>query len=418
MSQRIAITGMGVVSPIGIGVAAYWEALLARRSGISVRPGFEELSNPYRLWAPVRDFDGRQFIKPRKALKVMAEPIQFGNAAAIMARDDAGIEDNQIDPDRAGTVMGIDAFFADPHDVVPLIEACRVDGEMHEELWGEYFTREIEPLWMLKYLPNMVASHITIAMDARGPSNSVCHGESSGLAAVIESMSLLERGLADLAYAGGTGIPTEWTGMVYRGPSRLSPRVMEPDQAVRPFDVDRDGVVLGQGAGTVVLETEDHARQRKAPIHGFLRGRAMGFANPRQPDQMTARIVQVIDEALASAGISGEQVALVNAHGGGEKQLDAVEAQAIHRALPHAPVVSQKGHYGQIGPGGGVLELIATARSLQENVAPPTLNHTRPGDDCPVQVVTEPTPVNGRFAVKLSLSWTGQIACVVVEAAD
>ncbi len=206
--------------------------------------------------------------------------------------------------------------------------------------------------------------------------------------------------------------------MVYRGPSRLSQRVMEPDQAVRPFDVDRDGYVLGQGAGAVVMETEEHAQKRGARIHGFLRGRAMGFAHRERPEEMTRRIAEVAGEALSSAGITADQIALVNAHGGGEKYLDAVEARAIHQLLPHAPVISQKGHYGQIGPGGGVLELIATIRALQENVAPPTRNHVQAGEDCPIQVLTEPTEIKGRFALKLSLSWTGQIACVVVEAAD
>ena len=260
MSREVVITGMGVVSPIGIGLETFWQSLLNGVSGIKVRPDFEHTELPFRLWAPVDAFDGRQYVKPRKAIKVMSRPIQFGFAAAQMAAEQANLLDSGVNPDRMGTVFGSEAFFADPLDVSSLFQKCVTAGAYDDTRWGEYFMREIEPLWMLKYLPNMVASHISIAIDSRGPSNTICHGESSGLFAAIEGVELLHRGSADVVVVGGTSCPLGVTGMVYRGSERLSKKIrQDPEQVVRPFDIDRDGGVLGEGAGAIVLETKEHA---------------------------------------------------------------------------------------------------------------------------------------------------------------
>ena len=414
MNRNVVITGLGVVSPVGIGIEAFWQALLDRASGIAVRPELESTRSPFRLWAPVRDFEGKQYIKPRKAIKVMCPPIQFGYVAAKLAAEQAGILEGAGDRQRIGTVFGADAFFADPHDVVSAIQKCRIEGRFMADQWGEQFSRQIEPLWMLKYLPNMVASHISIALDARGPSNSICHGESSGLSAIIEGVSLVERRTADAVVAGGTGWPIEWTGMVYRGVERLSRRIDDPDQAVRPFDADRDGTVLGEGAGAIVLESAEVAEARGATILARVLGRGRRFSPPGNRAFVQA-IAGAIEQALSDAEIAADEIALVSAHGSAEPDCDAAEAQAIHQTLGDVPVIAQKGNIGQIGPGGSVLELATAILSLNRGQLPPTRNHFSTGADCPIQVVAEPRPIDGRYALKLSLSTTGQINTLVIE---
>ena len=217
----ISITGMGMVCPIGIGSDALWSSLASGKSGVGVREEFADTDSPMRLAAQVRDFDGKLFVKPRKALKVMCRPIQFGVAAAQMAVEQAGLTDHQVDPDRYSTMFGTEAFFADPQEVATVFRKCIVNRCYDHDRWGEYSMREIEPLWMLKYLPNMVASHLSIAHDARGPSNTICQGDVSSLLAIIESVDLIERGMSDVVIAGGSGAQISFTGMIYRGLERL-----------------------------------------------------------------------------------------------------------------------------------------------------------------------------------------------------
>ena len=176
LSKSVVVTGIGVVSPIGIGSEAFWDSLQAGKSGIISREDLANTDGPFRIAAPVAGFEGKRLIKPRKAIKIMCQPIQFGVAAAMMAAEQAGLAAAEISADRIGTIFGTETFFANPHEVSDIFRRCTVDGQFKHDLWGQFINAEIEPLWMLKYLPNMVASHISIALDARGPSNSICQG--------------------------------------------------------------------------------------------------------------------------------------------------------------------------------------------------------------------------------------------------
>ncbi|MEE2826339.1 MAG: beta-ketoacyl synthase N-terminal-like domain-containing protein [Planctomycetota bacterium] len=417
MKREVVITGMGVVSPIGIGVEPFWQSLLGGVSGVKVRPEFEQTELPFRLWAPVDDFDGRQYVKPRKAIKVMSRPIQFGFAAAQMAAEQAGLIDSGVDPDRIGAVFGTEAFFADPLDVDSLFHKCVTDGTYDDTQWGQHFMREIEPLWMLKYLPNMVASHISISIDSRGPSNTICHGESSGLYAVIEGAELIQRGAADAVIVGGTSCPLGLTGMVYRGPDRLSKKIQgDPDGVVRPFDADRDGSVLGEGAGAIVLETRQHAETRGAQVLARLRGYNSTFGPP-QTDDFSAAIRRCLATALETSGVSADELAHLNAHGSALVSEDALEATGIDQALGNVPVVANKGHFGDIGAGASAIELVAAIQSAMTRVLPATLNCDNPAADCPVNVNTTQATTDKSTAAKLACSKTGQVCSVIVDSA-
>ena len=231
---QVVVTGVGVVAPVGVGADSFWDSLVAGRSGVSLRAGFEDVQLPHRIAASVSGFVGKDYIKPRKSLKIMCGPIQYGCAAAAMAVDQANFAEGVLTQERVGTVFGTETFFADPGEVADVFQKCMVDSEYQHDRWGEFALREIQPLWMLKYLPNMAASHISIAMDARGPSNSICQGEASGLLSLVEAADLIQRGVADVVVAGGTGSQMALVSTLYRGVDSLATTSINPS---RPRDL-------------------------------------------------------------------------------------------------------------------------------------------------------------------------------------
>jgi len=413
-NSEVVVTGVGVVSPIGVGVEAFWQSLIEGKSGVKVRPGFEDTDWPLRIYAPVDDFDPRKYIKPRKAIKVMCRPIQFGCSAAAMAATDAGLDDFEVNPDRLATLFGTETFFADPSEVADVFRKCIVDKNYEHSRWGEFAMREIQPLWMLKYLPNMVASHISISMDARGPSNSICQGEASSILAIIEGADLIRRGAADVVVAGGTGSRMALTSMLYRGREELSHRILEPEKASRPFDIDRDGLVAGEGAGAVILESLSHAEKRGKTPYGRLLG-----ASSSHCDRSNARFEEALSVNIQSALKHSDmkaKIGHVNAHADARVQNDRIEAQGIHDALGNTLTCSNKGNFGELGPGGSAVELVSMILSARDKIVPATLNLDHLDPACPVNASNQNESVESNSAIKISISSTGQIASLVFEA--
>ncbi len=408
---EVVVTGIGVVTPIGIGIEDFWQALVAGKSGVRVRRGFEDTDLPLRIAASVEDFDARKFIKPRKALKVMCEPIQFGCAAAAMAATDAGLDDLETDPDRLAIVVGTETFFADPIETADVFRKCIIDQNYEHSRWGEFAMREIQPLWMLKYLPNMVASHISIAMDARGPSNSICQAEASSALAIIEGADIIRRGAADIVVAGGTGSRMCLTSMLYRGASNLSHRILEPEKASRPFDANRDGLVAGEGAGALILESKQHALSRGVRPYAEL----IGFSRThcaREDKRFVAALAQNLNTVVEQCQIRGE-LSHINAHADAIVDFDRAEAAAIAEVLGDLPVATNKGNFGNLGPGTSAVEIAATLLALRHKQLPANINYETPDPDCPVNVITQPLELSLPAAIKTSISSTGQIATLV-----
>jgi 3-oxoacyl-[acyl-carrier-protein] synthase II len=415
LSCGVVITGMGVVSPLGTDTGTFWSALTRRVSGVRVREEFAGVRHPFRIAAEVRDFEARNFVRPRKALKVMCRPIQYGFAASTQAVDQSGIA-GQVDPERFSTVFGTEAFYADPEEVALVFRKCIVNRCYDHSRWGEYAMREIEPLWMLKYLPNMVASHISIACDARGPSNTICQAEASSLLAIIEAIDLIRRGAADAAIAGGTGSLLATTGMIYRGLHRLSKRIDEPEQASRPFDLGRDGMVAGEGAAAFVLEREDFARARGvrpiARILGFDRGFAPGAS-------MEQAIASTLETSLRRAELTPADLGHCNAHGFSTPEDDIREARGIAKSLGDVPVIAPKSNFGNPGPGTGSLELLTSVQACRTGLLPPVLNLEQQDPECPIRMVDgEGLRSNHPTAVTLNFTETGQFCSLVLETPD
>lgn len=414
-NREVVITGVGVVSPIGIGNEAFWSSLTSGVSGVSVREPFSNSDTAFRIAAPVRGFDPKQFVKPRKAIKIMCPPIQFGCAAAAMAVEDAGIDRDLLDPERTGTVFGTETFFADPAEVADVFRKCTVDKDYQHDRWGEFAIREIQPLWMLKYLPNMAASHISIALNAQGPSNSICQGEVSGLLALIEAADLIRRNAVDIVMTGGTGSQMALTAMLCRGAGLLTKQVSDPEKASRPFDRSRDGMVVGEGSGALVLESAEHAKARGATPLATLAGWCRSYRDSNGDDFQMA-IGDNYRTALRRADLSPQSVDLINANASGSILGDRAEANAISHVFgPDTPVVAHKSNFGNVGPGTSIIELIGGVLSKKFGICPATINCENVDPDFQINVQSKTTELKSDVILKSSFSSTGQIASVVLR---
>jgi 3-oxoacyl-[acyl-carrier-protein] synthase II len=414
-NRELFITGLGVVSPIGIGPESFWGGLVGKISGVAVRSEFEGTSIPLRLAAKIKDFDPKNHIENRKSIKIMCLPIQHGCAAAMMAFRNAGFAADSLNPDRLGTLFGTETFFADPQEVADVFRHCTIDKDYQHDRWGEFAMRKIQPLWMLKYLPNMAASHISIMLDARGHSNSICQGEVSGLIALIEAAHVIQRGWCDVVVVGGTGSMCELSAMLYRGNNLSRAYADHPEQASRPFDLKRDGIVPGEGAAALILESAAHAARRGARPLAKLAGWAMTFGTPDQAT-FSGSIADCFQIALEHAGLPAAQIGSINADASGRLFGDAAEAQAIRQVFGDTPVVANKGHFGNLGPGTSLVETVAAILSLQHRCLPPTMNFEFPDPQCPVNV-SSGGPLEQQAAaglLKSSISETGQIASIIL----
>jgi 3-oxoacyl-[acyl-carrier-protein] synthase II len=417
--NEVVITGLGVVSPVGIGVEAFWRAMLEMRSGVRPLAQFDPAAVPLKIAAEVVGFDPKEFVKPRKSLKVMTRDIQFGVTAAGMACDSAGLESGAVDPERMGVVFGADMMQCEPADVAAAFRGCLVEGKFDFARWGTAAFEQIYPLWMLKYLPNMPACHIAIAHDARGPNNSIALGDVSSLLAIAEAVRVIRRGQADVMVTGGTCSrihPTTW---VRHCIGEFSRRTDDPAAASRPFDSDRDGAVHGEGAAAFIVERRGFAEARGARILATVAGYASTFESrdngkPYRGDSVRYSIRQ----SLRSADLAGGDVGHVNAHGLSTRRDDAAEAQAIRAELGDVPVTAPKSVFGNLGAGGGAVEMVASVLALCEGTVPATLNYEREDETCPVHVVRD-RPLTGAkpSALLLNQASTGQAAALVLTGA-
>ena len=417
-SREAVITGVGVVSPIGIGREAFWHSLLERRSGVKSLPAFVDSGLAVQFGAEITDFDPKEYVTPRKSLKVMSRNIQLGFTAAELARQDAAFQPGSADPERFGVILGSDPIYLEPEELIEAYRSCVVDGQFRFDQWGPRALGEMYPLWMLKYLPNMPACHIAIAQDARGPNNTITLSEVSSLLAIAEAMRVIERGHADILIAGGTGSRIHPLSWVFRTGEYISGRMSDPQAASRPFDADRDGMVCGEGAAALVMESREHAEARGARILARVVSYASTFEAPSNRPATGRAIMSGIRQAMASAQLTPDKLSHVNAHGVSTVQDDAVEAGAIREALGGVPVTAPKSFFGNLGAGTGAVEAVASILALASGEVPATLNYERPDPNCPIEVIHGSSyHSDQKAALLLNQASTGQSVALVIEAA-
>jgi 3-oxoacyl-[acyl-carrier-protein] synthase II len=412
LRRDICITGIGLVSPLGLGRECFWQALRAGRSGIGLMSSFEAGKLPTRLAAEVRDFNPLEHVKPRKSLKVMARDTQFGMTAASLARTDAGLGPTAVDPDRFGVVFAADTLNSPIADSEETFRRCMVDGVFHAELFGPSVMSAAYPLGMLKLLPNMLACHVSIAQDARSHNNTLYAGEVSSLLALGEAASVIDRGSADVMLVGGASsrmLPIDWARAYLT--LELSHRDDDPAGAMRPFDARRDGQVRGEGGAGLMLEEARHAQRRGARIWA----RVLGWGSSADLDQPGAGLARAIGQALTAAGIEPRHIGHINAHGLSSRASDALEARVLAEVLPGVAVTAPKSYFGNLNAAGGMLEAIASVIAIAEDFVPPTLNYTEPDPECPVPVVAgEGLRGAAPFALLVNRTAAGQAAAVVL----
>jgi 3-oxoacyl-[acyl-carrier-protein] synthase II len=420
---RVVITGVGVVSPIGIGNEPFWDSLVNGRSGIDFLRAFPGLDVPSKLAAEVRNFDPLDYIQHKKMLKVMSRDIQLGVSAAGLAMTDAKLGLNGIDPERLGVEFGAGHISITPTELSEAAASCTDEDRFEFTRWGEDSMGQIAPLWLLKHLPNMPACHVAIEHDARGPNNTITCRDASALLALDEAVRVIQRGSADAMIVGACSSsvhPVDITRLnLY---DHLSRRVDDPQRACRPFDMERDGMIVGEGAACFIIERYDHALARGADIYAEILAVAGGCDGGGPANRAGGRgIVRAVQAALRKAQIDPRDIGHINAHGKSTVEDDCVESRAYHEALGSAaekiPVTALKSYFGQFDAGSGAVELAGSVLALKHGILPMTLNYETPDPNCRVNVVhTEPYRLRSHIAMSVNRTNVGQSAATIIRA--
>jgi 3-oxoacyl-[acyl-carrier-protein] synthase II len=420
-SRRVVITGVGLITPIGSTTEDFWKSLCQGRSGIHAIKAFDAAGLPVRMAGEVPDFDAKQYLekKDRKSLKVMARTIQLAIAGSQKALEDSGIDKSTLNPTRFGVEFGASLIASELEEIgVPSkLSANGQPGSVDLQKWGELGLANMPPLWMLKYLPNMLACHVAILHNAQGPNNTITESDVASLLAISEAYRILARDQADFILSGGGESKVNPLSMARHVTfQELSRRNDLPEQACRPFDLGRDGTVIGEGAGVLVLEELEHARHRQAHIYAEIIGAGAAFDVQRSG----RGLAQAIRAALSDAQIEPNEIDHINAHGDSTKRDDRWEAHALLEVfgkLPRpVPVFAPKSYFGNLGAGGGSTELAASVLALSRGMRPGTLNYEHPDPECPVYVPTgQPQSITKPCILKVSFTDMGQCAAVVLR---
>ena len=429
-SRRVVVTGVGLVSPFGNDKAKFWTALKSGTSGVRSIESIPTEALPISCGAEATEFTGHisefgaleaaQKKAIRKGLKVMCREIQMGVAAAQLAFQDASLGFDDIDRERTGVVYGSDYIMTMPTEFEEGIRGCLTGPTFQFDDWAEHGLTKVTPLWLLKYLPNMPACHVAIYNDLRGPNNSITVKEASSNLALAEAYCTIQRGHADAMVSGATGTRIHPIKTIHTAlQEELASENGDPSKACRPFDANRTGMVVGEGAAAFVLEELEHAQARDATILAEVVG--FGSSAVIDPNSLARRDIAIrnaMQQAVQSAGLRPEDVGHINAHGIASVLGDREEAAAIQSVFGdranRIPVVAPKSFFGNIGAGGGALELIASVQALGEGVLFPTLNYEQPDPECDIEVVTSCVPA-GNSALNVNVTPHGQASALLVQ---
>ncbi len=413
MGQRVVITGMGAITSLGVGVAALWEALLAGRSGVARLRRLDAAGCSSQIGAEIVDFDPSRWL-PRKELRHMDRFAQFGAVAAQLAMEASGLDLQACDRDRVGVTFGTGIG-----GMETFVEQFQILLEKGPD--------RVSPFFVPKMIANMAAGQISILLGARGPNETLVTACASSANAIGDACRLIQRGDADIMVTGGAeAVFTRLTFAGFCAMRALSTRNDEPELASRPFDRGRDGFVLGEGAGMVVLERLDHALARGARVRGEVIGYGMtadayDVVHPAPNGEGAARAMRA---ALADAGIPPTAIDYVNAHATSTVAGDREECHALATVfgahLHHMPVSSTKSMTGHLLGAAGAIELITSALAVETGWLPPTINHMEPDPECALDCVPNAArrAPEARVALSNSFGFGGQNACLVVKRWD
>lgn len=422
--HRVVVTGIGVVAPNGIGRSAFGEAIVEGRSGVGYIESFDTSGLAIKIAGEVKNFDVTPYLgEHKKSAKLMSRAVGFAVGAAALAMEDSGVDVDRIDPSRFGVTMGTGITPMEIGELVdPICRGVGPDGGFDMAKFTEARAESIFPLWLLKHLPNMAAAHISILHHAMGPNNTIVTACAAGTQAVGEAFRLIQRGDADLMLAGGCDSRLDPQLLVaYNAMKTVSNSDRPPTEVSRPFDGERDGFVIGEGAAILVLESLRSARRRRAKIYAEVIGYgssfdAYGITRP-EPEGKGAAIS--MSAALREARKDPSQIDYINAHGTSTRLNDVMETVAVKRVFGHRahtiPMSSQKSMVGHLIGASGALEAAATAMSLDWGVVPPTINQATPDPGCDLDYVPNTArEISLKTAITNSFGFGGQNASLVL----
>ncbi len=416
MRRRVVVTGIGAVTPIGNSVEAMWESLREARSGIGAITHFDASHFPTKFAAEVKGFDFRQYVDDPGRFEFSGRNIRFAAGAAKQAIDDSGLLEGNLDPARFGVYLGAGEGQQDFQTVMGLVAESQRNGEVDLEIFTRSGLKKLHAQTELEQEPNMPAGHLAGLFDAQGPNLNCLTACAASSQAIGEATELIRRGDADAMLSGGAHSMIHPFGVTgFNLLTALSTHNEDPQGASRPFDRDRDGFVLGEGAGMVVLEELEHARQRGARIYGEV----VGYGSTADAYRITdihpegRGAVACIRMALRDAGLNPEDIQYINAHGTSTEVNDKVETSAIRQTFGSAayktPVSSIKSMMGHLIAAAGSVEAITCLLTIRDGVLPPTINYRTPDPDCDLDYVpneARETPV--RRALSNSFGFGGQ----------
>lgn len=380
MKRRVVVTGVGLVTPLGIGVAKTWGNICAGKSGVTLITRFDTSDFQVKIAAEIKDFNVEDFLD-KKAAKHLDLFVQYGLAAAIMAVEDSGFEINEANCGRVGVITG-----------------CGIGGlptiEKYHQICLEKGYKKLTPFFIPMVIPNMPSGHISMHLGSKGPNLALTTACAAGTHAVGEAYRHVQYGMSDIVVAGGAEAVICPLGVAgFSAMKALSSRNDAPELASRPFDKDRDGFIMSEGSGMLILEELEHAKARGAHIYAEVCGYGLSsdayhIAAPPEDGEGGARAMQM---ALDDGGLNPEDIDYINAHGTSTPLNDRCETLAIKTVFKsHAErlaISSTKSMTGHMLGAAGGIEAVFTALSIHDQVAPPTANLIEPSPECDLDYV-------------------------------
>lgn len=394
MRRRVVVTGIGCVTPIGNDVTSTWQSIKEGKSGIDYITHFDASGFPTKFASEVKGFNLGDYIPDPERFQYSGRNIRFAIGAAVQAMNSASLEDGKFDPTRFGVYLGAGEGQQDFFLFMQLIANAQKDGEFDMEQFTREGLEKLNPFEEREQEPNMPAGHLAGLFNAQGPNLNCLTACAASSQAIGEATEIIRQGEADIMMSGGAHSMIHPFGVTgFNLLTALSTRNDNPQAASRPFDRDRDGFVLGEGAGILILEELEHAQKRGAPIYGEV----LGYGSTADAYRITdihpegRGGTSAIKMALKDAGLNTDQIDYINAHGTSTAVNDKVETRAIKQALGEdaykTPVSSTKSMMGHLIAAAGSAEAIVCLLAMQENLLPPTINYETPDPNCDLDYV-------------------------------